>query len=129
MVVEKEWSCLLMTPKLSIGKHQCSIWMLSTNNDSTRIPFHLIPGSNSFQMIPGTILAEFEFHSKCHWNNLINLAGPSAKFHSSGILGIAWIPPDSGRNQWRTVKTSRKMQNFWSICMMYTNNFVGKCPK
>jgi hypothetical protein len=35
------------------------------------------------------------------------LAGPSAKFDSSGIPGIARIPPDSGRNQWRTVKTSK----------------------
>ena len=38
---------------------------------------------------------------------MINLAGPSAKFDSSGIPGIARIPPDSGRNQWRTVKTSK----------------------
>ena len=57
-------------------------------------------------MIPGTIPAEFEFCSKFRQNEGINLAGPSAKFDSSGILGIAWIPPDSGRNQWRTVKTS-----------------------
>ena len=50
---------------------------------------------------------EFEFHSKFCWNHLINLAGPSAKFDSSGIPGIAWIPPDSGWNQWRTIKTSK----------------------
>ena len=37
---------------------------------------------------------------------MINLAGPSAKFDSSGIPGIARIPPDSGRSQWRTIKTS-----------------------
>ena len=61
---------------------------------------------HSFQVIPGTILAEFECYSKFCWNHFINLAGHSAKFDSSGILGIAWILPDSGRNQWRTVKTS-----------------------
>jgi hypothetical protein len=61
---------------------------------------------NSTQVIPGTILAEFEFRSKFRWNCFINLAGPSAKFYSTGIPGIAWIPPDSAQNQWRTVKTS-----------------------
>ena len=58
-------------------------------------------------MIPGTIPAEFEFCSKFRQNHLINLAGPSAKFDSSGIPGIARIPPDSGQNQWRTIKTSK----------------------
>ena len=62
--------------------------------------------ADSFQVIPGTILVEFEFCSKFRWNQLINLAGPSAKFDSSGIPGIAQIPPDSGRNQWRTINTS-----------------------
>jgi hypothetical protein len=62
-------------------------------------------------LIPGTILAEFEFHSKFCRNCFINLAGPSAKFDSTGIPGIAWIPPDSGWNQWRTVKTSVIQQN------------------
>ena len=61
---------------------------------------------HSFRVIPGTIPAEFEFRSKFRRNHLINLAGPSAKFDSSGIPGIARIPPDSGRNQWRTIKTS-----------------------
>ena len=60
----------------------------------------------SFRVIPGTIPAEFEFHSKFRWNRLINLAGPWAKIDSIGIPGIAWILPDSGRNQWRTIKTS-----------------------
>ena len=106
VVVEKEWSCLLMTPKSSLGKRRRSIWTLSTNNDSARIPFRLIPGIDSFRVIPGTIPAEFEFHSKFRRNHCINLAGPSAKFDSSGIPGIARIPPDSGRNQWRTIKTS-----------------------
>ena len=59
-------------------------------------------------MIPGTIPAEFEFRSKFRQNHLINLAGPSVKFDSSGILGIARILPDSGWNQWRTIKTSVK---------------------
>ena len=106
VVVEKEWSCLLMMPKSSVGKRRRSIWTLSTNNDSARIPFRLVPGIDSFRVIPGTIPAEFEFHSKFLWNHCINLAGPSAKFDSSGIPGIARIPPDSGRNQWRTIKTS-----------------------
>ena len=57
-------------------------------------------------MIPGTIPVEFEFCSKFRRNHLFNLAGPSAKFDSSGIPGIARILPDSGRNQWRTIKTS-----------------------
>jgi hypothetical protein len=55
------------------------------------------------------IPAEFEFHSKFRRNFFINFAGPSAKIDSSGIPGIARIPripPDSGRNQWGTVKTS-----------------------
>ena len=47
---------------------------------------------------------ELEFHSKFHQNHLINFAGPSAKFDSSGIPGIAQILLDSGRNQWRTIK-------------------------
>jgi hypothetical protein len=67
-----------------------------------RIPFR----HNSVRVIPGTIPAEFEFRSKFRRNCFINLAGPSAKFDSTGIPGIARIPPDSGRNQWRTVKTS-----------------------
>ena len=106
VVVEKEWSCLLMTPKLIIGKHRRSIWTLSTNNDSARIPFCLIPGMHSFQVIPETIPVEFEFCSKFRRNHLINLAEGPAKFDSSGIPGIVWIPPDSHWNQWRTIKTS-----------------------
>ena len=62
-------------------------------------------GIHSFQVIPGTIPAEFEFCSKFCRNHLINLAGPSAKFDSSRIPGIARILPDSGWNQWRTIKT------------------------
>ncbi|EDR07548.1 uncharacterized protein LACBIDRAFT_327892 [Laccaria bicolor S238N-H82] len=38
--------------------------------------------------------------------------GPSAKFDSSGIPGIPWIPPDSSRNQWRTIKTSKTVPHF-----------------
>jgi hypothetical protein len=62
-------------------------------------------GCNSVRVFPGTIPAEFEFRSKFRRNCLMNLAGPYAKFDSSGIPGIAQIPPDSGRNQWGTVKT------------------------
>ena len=62
--------------------------------------------ADSFWVIPGTILVEFEFCLKFRQNKLINLAGPSAKFDCSGILGIAHIPLDSSRNQWRTIKTS-----------------------
>jgi hypothetical protein len=57
-------------------------------------------------MIAGTILAEFEFHSKFCRNCFTNLAGAWAKIDSSGILVIAWILLDSSRNQWGTVKTS-----------------------
>jgi hypothetical protein len=64
-------------------------------------------------VIPGTILAEFEFHSKFRWNCVINLADPSAKFDSSGIPGIARIPPDSSRNQWGTVKTFNFSMKWW----------------
>jgi hypothetical protein len=42
--------------------------------------------------------------SKFHRNCFINFGGPSAKINSSGILGIAQIPLDSGQNQWRTIK-------------------------
>jgi hypothetical protein len=55
---------------------------------------------------PGTIPAEFEFRSTFRRNGFIILAGPCAKIDSSGIPGIARIPPDSGRNQWGTIKTS-----------------------
>ena len=41
VVVEREWHCLLMMPKSSIGKHWCSIWTSST----CKILFCLIPGS------------------------------------------------------------------------------------
>jgi len=34
------------------------------------------------------------------------LAGSTAKIPFRGIPGIAWIPADSGRNTWRTVKNS-----------------------
>jgi len=46
------------------------------------------------------------FHSTFHQNSFINLAGNCAKIDSYGIPGIDRILPDSGRNQWRTVKTS-----------------------
>ena len=87
-------------PKLIVGKHRRSIWPW----------LGIVVGFRSFRVIPGTIPAEFEFHSKFRRNDLINLAGPSAKFDSSRIPGITRIPPDSGRNQWRTIKTSNLSQ-------------------
>ena len=90
--------CLLMTPKSSVG-----ICRRFGRHRFRSVEFR----QHSFRVIPGTIPAEFECHSKFRRNHFINLAGPSAKFDSSGIPGIARIPPDSGRNQWRTVKTSQ----------------------
>jgi hypothetical protein len=87
VVVEEDLVCLLMTPKLSIGKCQHSIWMTLGILQIPQIPFQC----NSVWVIPETIPAEFEFCSKFHWNFYINLAGPSSKIDSSGILGIAWI--------------------------------------
>ena len=89
---------------------------------------------------PWTILAEFEFCSKFCWNHLINLAGPSAKFDSSRIPGIAQIPPYSGRNQWRTVKTSVfywilrcfvliEVQLNWLNCEVFILKVVNLSPK
>jgi hypothetical protein len=84
-------------------KRRRSIWTLLGTPHIPRIPFR----RNSVRVIPGTILAEFEFCSQFRRNRFINLAGPSAKFDSSGIPGIARILPDSSQNQWRTVKTSK----------------------
>jgi hypothetical protein len=106
VVVVESACCLLMTPKSSVGVCRHSIWVLLCTLQILQILFQ----RNSIWVIPGTILAEFEFCSKFCWNCFTNLAGPSAKFDSSGIPGIAWIPPDSGRNQWRTVKTSKILQ-------------------
>ena len=61
---------------------------------------------HSFWAIPGTISAAYKFHCRFHQNGFINVAGPCAKFDSTGIPGIAQISLDSGRNQWRTIKTS-----------------------
>jgi len=74
--------------------------------DGLTIPFLSFRG-HSFPVIPGTIPAECEFCSTFRRNSFINLAGSCAKIDSYGIPGIDWIPPDSGRNQWRTVKTSK----------------------
>jgi hypothetical protein len=69
---------------------QRSIWMSLGTLQILWIPFwwNSIEGNSC-------IPAEFEFHSKFHWNCFVNLAGPSAKIDSSVILGIAWIPPES----------------------------------
>jgi len=40
------------------------------------------------------------------WDGITILAGSTAKIPFRGIPGIARIPPDSGRNTWRTVKNS-----------------------
>jgi len=82
------------TPTLDLGVGVVSV----VGTDS--VPVH------SVRVIPGTIPAEFEFYSRFRRNHCMNLAGPSAKFDSYGIPGIDRIPPDSSRNQWRTVKTS-----------------------
>jgi len=97
VVVEEEGIDGLTMPKSSVG-----IW----------IPFLSFQG-HSFHVIPGTIPAECEFHFTFRQNSFINLAGNCAKIDSYGIPGIDWIPPDSGRNQWRTVKTSQcRKSNF-----------------
>ena len=103
------WPLVMVVSK--VGGHCGQWWWLKKSGVVCWWQFHkdsIPPHSrkHSFQVIPGTTLAEFEFCSKFCWNHLINLAGPSAKFDTSVIPGIAWIPPDSGRNQWRTVKTS-----------------------
>jgi hypothetical protein len=101
VVADEQSVCLLTMSKSSIGICRRSIWTSLSTLHIPRIPFW----HNSVRVIPGTIPAEFECHSKFRRNFFINLAGPSAKIDSSGILGIARIPPDSGRNQWGTVKT------------------------
>jgi hypothetical protein len=100
-VVEEQRNDGLMMPKSSVGKRRRSIWASLGTVQIPRIPFrwNSVEGNSC-------IPAESEFCSKFRRNCFINLAGPSAKFDSSGIPGIARIPPDSGRNQWRTVKTS-----------------------
>jgi hypothetical protein len=77
-----------MVSKSSVGKSRRSIWTSLGTPHIPQIPFR----RNSVRVIPGTIPAEFEFRSKFRRNCFINLAGPSAKFDSSGIPGIAWIP-------------------------------------
>jgi len=79
---------------------------------------------HSVRVIPGTILVEFEFYSRFRWNHCMNLAGPSAKFDSYGIPGIDRILLDSGRNQWRTVKTSLFEPEFY-IVRMYLIMFLS----
>jgi hypothetical protein len=92
VVVEEDIVCLLMTSKSSVGKRRHSIW---TSLGTLHIP-RILFWCNSVEG-NSCILPEF----------FINLAGASAKFDSSGIPGIAQILPESGRNQWRTIKTSQ----------------------
>jgi hypothetical protein len=101
VVVEEETVCLLMMPKSSVGVCRRSIW---TSLDTLHIP--RIPFRRNSVKGNSCIPAEFEFRSKIPPEFFITLAGPSAKSDSSGIPGIARIPLDSGRNQWRTIKTS-----------------------
>jgi hypothetical protein len=122
VVVEEDIVCLLMTPKLSIGILQCSIWTSLGTLHIPQIPFQCnsIKGNSC-------IPAEFEFHSKFCWNFFINLAGPSAKIDSSGILGIAQILPDSGQNQWRTIKTSMYGMGRIHCGQQHNKRYMGLC--
>jgi hypothetical protein len=101
VVVEEDIVCLLMTSKSSVGKRRHSIWTSLGTLHIPRIPFRCNSVEGNSCIPP-----EFEFRSKIPPEFFINLAGASAKFDSSGIPGIARIPPESGRNQWRTIKTS-----------------------
>jgi hypothetical protein len=95
VVVEEQRNDGLMTPKSSVGvssvgKRRRSIWASLGTVQIPRIPFrwNSVEGNSC-------IPAESEFRSKFCRNCFINLAGPSAKFDSSGIPGIARIPPES----------------------------------
>ena len=99
---------MLTMPKLIVSKHRQSIWVwLGIVSVVVEEPDSVLVHSryHFFWVIPGTILVRCEIHWKFRLNYWINLAGPSAKFDSCGIPGIAQILPDSGWNQWRTVKT------------------------
>jgi hypothetical protein len=86
VVVEKVCVCLLRRPNRASGNADaqfghcgfCSVCSVC----------------HSVQVIPGTIPVEFEFHSKFRQNCVITLAGAWAKIDTSGIPGIAQIPPD-----------------------------------
>jgi hypothetical protein len=101
VVVEEDIVCLLMTSKSSVGKRRHSIWTSLGTLHIPQIPFRCNSVEGNSCIPP-----EFEFRSKIPPEFFINLAGASAKFDSSGIPGIARIPLESGRNQWRTIKTS-----------------------
>jgi hypothetical protein len=91
----------LFVDDIQIERCQHSIWMSLGTLHIPRIPFQCNSVEGNSCIPP-----EFEFRSKIPPEFFINLAGASAKFDSSGIPGIARIPPESGRNQWRTIKTS-----------------------
>jgi len=55
------------------------------------------------------------------------LAGNCAKIDSYGIPGIDWILPDSSRNQWRMVKTSKIDSVTFFLCKKTINTaLTGK---
>jgi len=98
------WRCHIVLAVLVLGNRWWWWWWLR-KREASSILFLSFRG-HSFCVIPGTIPAECEFCSTFRQNSFINLAGNCAKIDSYGILGIDRIPPDSGRNQWKTVKTS-----------------------
>jgi hypothetical protein len=119
VVVVRVLVCLLMTPKSSVGKRRHSIW---TSLGTLQIPWN--PFRRNSVEANSCIPSEFEFRSKFRQNLFINLAGAWAKINSSGIPGIARIPPDSVRNQWGTVKTSlegEKMMSQQGLCSLSGN--------
>jgi hypothetical protein len=83
-----------MAPKSSVGvcrpNDHAQFGVIYSESQPDSVPAH--PWYHSVHVIPGTIPAEFEFRLKFRWNCFTNLAGPSAKFDSSGIPGIARIP-------------------------------------
>ena len=87
VVVEEEELDVLMP----VDGIQIECWQMLTLSLGIKdsVPHH--SGCHSICVIPGTILAEFEFHSTFCWNGFINLEGLCAKLDSSGIPGIAWI--------------------------------------
>ncbi len=77
---------------VSVGMPLCRIEL----KNSHWIPFWSIP-------VTPFLCA---FRSPFHWNAFANFG-----LHQMIPTGILWndrIPPDSGRNQWRTVKTSTR---------------------
>jgi hypothetical protein len=119
VVVEEDIVCLLMTSKSSVGKCRHSIW---TSLGTLHIPW--IPFRCNSVEGNSCIPPEFEFRSKIPLEFFITLAGATAKFDSSGIPGIAWIPPESSWNQWRTIKTSMSNTEGQYYLAMFVNSQI-----